>query len=236
MGARLVQDIWGKPFQDAVTGVTAKLDNVLPDDIRQEAARNQRSLVVMTGTSRDYAPYHELMAQLRACMAEGRRVSLRYQSFSRVATDRAVDPYALSLRWGNWYLIGYCHLREELRTFRIDRIQDCRALEDKFTLPKDFDAKAYLEESMRWDNPNEVVVRMEAEIAPRIREMAGDWMRVADNADGSVTVRFNVDNFNWAAGWVLSWGRLARALAPPELIARVKAFARDVIAQYEGDD
>jgi predicted DNA-binding transcriptional regulator YafY len=236
MGARLVQDIWGKPFQDAVTGVTAKLDNVLPDDIRQEAARNQRSLVVMTGTSRDYAPYHELMAQLRACMAEGRRVSLRYQSFSRVATDRAVDPYALSLRWGNWYLIGYCHLREELRTFRIDRIQDCRALEYKFPLPKDFDAKAYLEESMRWDNPNEVVVRMEAEIAPRIREMAGDWMRVADNADGSVTVRFNVDNFNWAAGWVLSWGRLARALAPPELIARVKAFARDVIAQYEGDD
>jgi predicted DNA-binding transcriptional regulator YafY len=233
MGARLVQDIWGKPFQDAVTGVTAKLDNVLPDDIRQEVARNQRSLVVMTGTSRDYAPYHALMARLRDCMAEGRRVSLRYQSFSRVATDRKVDPYALSLRWGNWYLIGYCHLREELRTFRIDRIQDCTVLEGKFTLPKDFDAKAYLEETMRWDNPYEVVVRMEEEIAPRIREMAGDWMRVEDNADGSVIVRFDADNLNWAAGWVLSWGSLARAIAPPELIERVIGSARDVIAQYE---
>ncbi len=232
MGARLVQDIWGKPFQDAVTGVTAKLDNVLPDDIRHEVARNQRSLVVMTGTSRDYAPYHALMAQLRDCMAEGRRVTLRYQSFSRVATDRVVDPYALSLRWGNWYLIGYCHLRQELRTFRIDRILDCTALEGKFTLPKDFDAKAYLEETMRWDKRYEVVVRMEEAIAPRIREMAGDWMRVADNDDGSVTVRFDADNLNWAAGWVLSWGRLARAIAPPELIERVTGSAREVIAQY----
>ena len=61
MGARLIDDIWGKTFQDAVTGVTAKLDNVLPDDIRQEAGRAQRSLVVVTGTSRDYAPYHDLM-------------------------------------------------------------------------------------------------------------------------------------------------------------------------------
>ena len=236
MGARLVQDIWGKPFQDAVTGVTAKLDNVLPDDIREEVSRAQRSLVVMTGTSRDYAPYHELMACLRDCMAEGRVVTLRYHSFARVVTDRTVDPYALSLRWGNWYLIGYCHLRDELRTFRIDRIKDCTVLGQTFTLPKDFDAKAYLEETMRWDNQYEVVVRMEEEVAPRMREMAGDWMRVEDNPDGSVTVRFEVDNFNWATGWVLSWGRLARAVAPAELIKRVRQAAHDVIAQYPTGD
>lgn len=235
MGAQLVQDIWGKPFQDAVTGVTAKLDNVLPDDIRQEASRAQRSLVVMTGASRDYAPYHGLMATLRDCMAEGRGVSLRYHSFARVETDRTVDPYALSFRWGNWYLIGYCHLREELRTFRIDRIKACTALETSFELPRDFDAKSYLEETMRWDNQYEVAVRLEETVASRIREMAGDWMRVSDNADGSVIVRFDVDNFDWATGWVLSWGRLARALAPPELVERVQESAREVIGLY-GED
>ena len=236
MGAQLVQDIWGKPFQDAVTGVTAKLDNVLPDDIRQEVSRAQRSLVVMTGSSRDYTPYHELMACLRDCMAEEVSVSLRYHSFSRVETDRKVDPYALSFRWGNWYLIGYCHLRKELRTFRIDRIRDCTVLGQTFRLPRDFDAKTYLEDTMRWDNQYEVVVRLEEEIAPRIREMASDWMRVSDNVDGSVTVRFDVDNLNWATGWVLSWGRLARALEPPALIERVKNTARDVIDQYQPEE
>ncbi len=234
MGASLVQDIWGKPFRDAVTGVTAKLDNVLPDDIREEVQRSQRSLVVMTGTSRDYSPFHGLMATLRDCMADGKQVRMRYHSFSRMETDRVVDPYALSFRWGNWYLIGYCHMRKEKRTFRIDRINHLEALNRSFKLPQDFDAKAYLEKTMTWENRYVVVVQMDREVAETMRERETDWMRVSDNPDGSVTVRFDVDDFNWAAGWVLSWGKHAKALAPPELIERVKQAAQDLLRQYEG--
>ena len=236
MGARLVHDIWGKPFQDAVTGVTAKLDNVLPDDIRQEVRRAQRSLVVMTGSARDYSPYHAQMATLRDCMAESRRARLRYHSFSRVETDRLIDPYALSFRWGNWYLVGFCHLRGEMRTFRVDRILAVEPLIEGFKFPDDFDAKTYMEESMRWENQYEVVVRMASEAATRMREREDEWMKVKDNADGSVTVRFEVDNLDWASGWVMSWGKLAKVEAPPELIERVMDLARDVIAQYASED
>ena len=233
MGARLVTDFWGKTFQDAATGVTAKLDNVLPDDLREEARRAQQSLIVLAGTSRDYTPYHELMATLRDCMAHDRRVLIRYHSFSRIESDRKVDPYALSYRWGNWYLIGYCHLRRELRTFRIDRINNHQVLDETFSRPKDFDPKAYLEDSMQWDNQIQVVVWMAPEVADRMNERASDWMQVENNPDGSVTVRFDVDNLNWAAGWVLSWGKLARALEPPELVSRVVEAAGEVIKLYD---
>ena len=233
MGAHLVQDIWGKTFQNAVIGLTAKLDNVLPDDIRQEVQRAQRSLVVMTGSSRDYSPYHKMMATLRDCMANQQRVLIHYHSFSRVQTERKVDPYALSFRWGNWYLIGYCHLRGEMRTFRIDRINDLQLLDEGFAIPHDFDAKSYLEETMRWENRIDVVVRMDEEAAPQLRERSSDWMQVSDNPDGSVTVRFDVDNLNWATGWVLSWGKCAIALEPPELIERVKRSARELLEVYE---
>jgi len=233
MGARLVNDIWGKPLHDAVTGVTAKLDNVLPDDIRQEVQRSQRSLAVLTGTARDYSPFHDLMAELRDCMAAGQRVLIRYHSFSRVETERKVDPYGLSFRWGNWYLIGFCHLRGEMRTFRIDRIRKCKTLDEPFTLPKNFNAKAYMEESMRWENRYQVVVRIESEAAADMRERESEWMKVTDNPDGSVTVRFDVDDLNWATGWVLSWGQLAKALAPPELIGRVMEAAQEVLDRYD---
>jgi predicted DNA-binding transcriptional regulator YafY len=233
MGARLVEDIWGKPFQEAVTGVTAKLDNVLPDDMRQEVQRAQRNLVVMMGTARDYSPYQNMMTTLRDCMAKSQRIELLYNSFSRIETERKVDPYALSLRWGNWYLIGYCHMRKELRTFRVDRINKLRAIKEHFEFPKNFDAKVYLEESMRWENQYEVVVWMAPEVAAEMRERASDWMRVSDNPDGSVTVRFEVENFNWATGWVLSWGRLAKALEPPELIERIRESAQALLKQYE---
>ena len=233
MGAQLVGDFWGTSFKDAITGVTAKLDNVLPDDIRHEVQRAQRSLVVLTSTSRDYTPYHALMAELRDCMAEGQQVKLRYHSFSRMETDRLVDPYALSFRWGNWYLIGYCHMRDELRTFRIDRILKMEKPETEFKIPLDFDAKAYLEETMHFTNQYRVVVRMDPEAAPRMRERADDWMQVSDNEDGSVDVVFDVDNLDWAAGFVLSWGRLARALEPPELAERVQKAARELLEKYE---
>jgi predicted DNA-binding transcriptional regulator YafY len=232
MGARLIQDIWGKSFQDAVTGVTAKLDNVLPDDIRQEAGRAQRSLVVVTGTSRDYAPFHDLMVTLRECMAQSQQISMSYHSFSRVQTERVVDPYALSLRWGNWYLVGYCHLREELRTFRIDRISELQPREETFAFPKDFDAKAYLEKSMRWENRYEIVVWASPQISAEMNERAGDWIKVENHPDGSATVRFEVDNLNWATGWVLSWGRTVKVLAPPELVERVKEDAEEILKIY----
>jgi len=58
-------------------------------------------------------------------------------------------------------------------------------------------------------------------------------MQVENNPDGSVTVRFDVDNLNWAAGWVLSWGKLARALEPPELVSRVVEAAGEVIKLYD---
>ena len=234
MGTQVIKDIWGKTFQDAVTGVTAKLDNVLPDDMRQEVQRAQRSLVVMAGTSRDYSRCHELMADLRDGMAEGQQVRLRYHSFSRMETERIVDPYALSFRWGNWYLIGFCHLRGEMRIFRIDRIKGFERLPGHFKIPKDFDARKYLEENMRWENQYEITVQMAPEAAPEMRERSGDWLKVSENdEDDSVTVRFEVDNLNWAAGWVLSWGRLARAIAPPELVEKVKAAAQQLLAQYD---
>jgi predicted DNA-binding transcriptional regulator YafY len=232
MGARLVQDIWGKPFQDAVTGVTAKLDNVLPDDMRQEVQRIQRNLVVMMGTARDYAPYQDIMIALRDSMAALKRVHFNYLSFARIETSRKVDPYALSFRWGNWYLIGYCHMRQELRTFRVDRIKKLKTLEEHFQYPRDFDAKTYLEETMRWENRYQVAVRMAPDVATEMRQRASDWMKVSDNPDGSVTVRFDVDNLDWATGWVLSWGQLARALEPPELVSSIRKSAQALLAQY----
>ena len=124
-------------------------------------------------------------------------------------------------------------MRKELRTFRVDRINKLNVLNERFDFPKDFDAKTYLEETMRWENRYQVVVWMAPEVAAEMRKRASDWMKVSDNPDGSVTVRFDVENFNWATGWVLSWGRLAKALEPPELITLIRESAQALLKQYE---
>ncbi len=232
MGAHLVGEVWGQTYRDAVTSVTAKLDNVLPDDLRQDVARARQSLVISELSAKDYRPWEPFIHKLRECIAERRCVRLVYRGFTLEETCRDVEPYALTFHGGLWYLVGYCHLREAMRTFRVDRIQDLSALRTSFTLPRDFSAREYITRTMRFENHYEVVVHLDARVAPYVREHQGHWMALTDHADGSVTVRFGVSGLNWAMGWVLSYGSAAEVLEPSELVTRVREAAAEIVERY----
>jgi len=234
MGANLVREVWGQTYDDAVTAVTAKLDNVLPDDLREEVTRARQSLVVGGLTRMDYRPWETTIHTLRRCIGDRRCVRLLYRGFARQEdTDRVVEPYALTLKWGLWYLVGFCHLRQELRTFRVDRIQQVTSLKDRFTMPRDFSVREYLARSMRFEPAYTVGVHLEASVAPDVRERHGHWMDMTDHADGSITVRFGVAGLAWATGWVLTHGPAAKVLEPPELAALVRAAAEGIVGRYE---
>ena len=233
MGANLVREVWGQTYDDAVTAVTAKLDNVLPDDLRQEVDLARQSLVVGGWARRDYRPWEPVIHTLRQCIGERRCVRLLYRGLSRQQdTDRVVDPYALAFQWGLWYLAGFCRLRQDLRTFRVDRIQRAEPLEDRFKMPRDFSVREYLARSMRFEPAYTVMVRLEGSIAADVRDRHGHWMEIADEADGSATARFGVVSLEWTTGWVLSHGAAAEVLQPPELIDRVQEAARGALRRY----
>ena len=64
---------------------------------------------------------------LREALRTRTTVSLQYYTPNTDAlTERRVDPLAVSLHDGHWYLRGWCHLRKDLRSFRVDRIEECR--------------------------------------------------------------------------------------------------------------
>jgi predicted DNA-binding transcriptional regulator YafY len=233
MGANLVREVWGQTYDDAATAATAKLDNVLPDDLRHEVDQAQQSLVVSGWARRDYRPWEPTIHALRQCIGERRCVRLLYRGRARQeGTERVVDPYALTFQWGLWYLVGYCRLREDLRTFRVDRIQHIALLEDRFARPRDFSVREYLARSMRIEPNYAVAVHLQASVAFSVRERHGHWMEITDHADGSITARFGVATLDWATGWVLSHGAAAKVLEPQELIARVLESAEGALRRY----
>ena len=139
LGTSLVGEMWGQLYREAAEGALAKLDNVLPDEQRREAAWARRSLVA-TGMHRaDPSLLSPLLDKIRTGARQQRQVRIRYQgSTSDQTSERLVDPYALAHRSGWWYLVGYCHLRQGLRTFRVDRILELELLSQKFQKPEDF--------------------------------------------------------------------------------------------------
>ena len=235
LGANLIKEVWGKSYRDAASSATAKLDNVLPDELLQEVSRAQEALVV-TGLHRfDYSPWEHFLDDLRHCIEDRRQVHLIYRAFSRQeTTEREVDPYALVHQWGVWYLVGHCHLRGEKRIFRVDRIQALTPMETPFVRPADFSVREYMARSFEPSEPvYEVEVRFDPPVAPLVKEEHANWRHLTENPDGSVTVTFMSPDLDWPVSFVLRYGEAATVIRPPELVEKVKAKIKAIAARYE---
>jgi predicted DNA-binding transcriptional regulator YafY len=228
--------MWGQLYQEAAQGALAKLDNVLPDEQRADISWAQRSLVA-TGMHRAdptiLSPFLEI---IRRGARQHHQLKMTYQSgLESGTTARVIDPYSLVHRAGWWYLVGYCHLRQALRTFRVDRIQDLEQLDMTFQMPGDFDVREYLNTAFK-DQP---VVRASLHFLPQAVHIAfanrSIWESCQENPDGSVEVEVEAPDLYWMASLVLSFGGWVTVLEPPELCKIVREWALATAAQYEND-
>jgi predicted DNA-binding transcriptional regulator YafY len=234
LGASLVEEIWGVSYHDAVVAARAKLDNVLPEALLEEVKQAEQGLVATGWFRRDYGPWAPVIDDLRRCVAHRQQIWLAYRSFRQERTERTVDPYALALQWGHWYLIGYCHLREDMRTFRVDRVEEVVATGEQSEVPRDFSAREYLQR-MAVERPtayHRVVVHFEPEVAHLVRERRETWQDLAEHQDGSVTLSFDSSDLAWPRRWVLSWQDSATVLGPAELVRMVREAAEAISARY----
>lgn len=84
------------------------------------------------------------LRELERAVADGYSVKIVYhKSGEKQLYDRLVDPYKISY-WNNkWYVIGFCHLRNDIRSFRVDRIESLILTENTFNLPENFSARDF---------------------------------------------------------------------------------------------
>jgi predicted DNA-binding transcriptional regulator YafY len=232
MGANLVEQLWGQTYRDDVTAVTAKLDNVLPENLRQRVYDAQQSLLIGKLSWRDAQTIDPIVHILRTCIGERLQVRLVYQRYDFAVSERTVDPYALIFNSGQWYLAGYCHLREEMRIFRVDRIQQAKQGDKTFKRPRDFNAKEFFDTSLRYDLRYQVVIHIAPEAAPHVRREHSSWLEFEEQEDGSAVVRFGTGGLDWPVSWVLGFGGLARALEPPELVEFTRQQAQAVLDKH----
>ncbi|MEM7802248.1 MAG: YafY family protein [Chloroflexota bacterium] len=137
-----------------LAGITAaseraihKIERVMPQRmIDQLNVLNE--VVEMEPVETWYALSADVVLDLSQAVYDQQAVWIAYGDRERQTTRRKVDPYALVFMIGMWYVVGYCHLREALRTFRVDRIQSLKKLSLRFEKPEDFDAQQMVEESI----------------------------------------------------------------------------------------
>ncbi len=234
LGTSLVREMWGKLYQEAAQGAIAKLDNVLPDEQRHEIAWARRSLVT-AGVHR--APLDALtpvLEKARRAIREQRRVELVYRSGSQPEPHhRQVDPYALVHRWGWWYLFGHCHLRNAIRSFRLDRVVELILLDTTFQLPADFNIQDYISKGLPSVTQLQWRMQFVREGRPIAEQNRSVWDAFEEQADGSVIVTASAPDLQWAASMVISFGPLVTVVEPDELRHTVCEWAKGIAAHYE---
>jgi len=233
LGTSLVSDMWGQLYQEAAKGALAKLDRLLPDEQRAEAAWARRSLVTIGLHRAELDVLAPILEKLRRAIRELRQVEMRYHSTTRPHPEaRRFEPYALAHRWGWWYVVGFCQLRQELRTFRVDRILEINLTSQVFQIPPDFDAHEYLKRDFQGQPHVQARLRFTPEAAHIAIANRASWEGLEEQPDGSVVVVTSYPDLDWAASGVLAYGLIVEVLDPPELRQFVRVQAQAILAHY----
>jgi len=126
----------GKTAQDLLENV---LRNVPPvnqsyiDSLSDLIKVNQSEAVLEKCINESY------LQAIREAIEKNRRLKIEYFSFNNnEMTTRKIDPYYLEIREGCYHLICYCHLREEIRDFRVSRMKSVEILNETFKRPENF--------------------------------------------------------------------------------------------------
>ena len=234
VGTSLMSEAWGELYRDAAQSAMAKIENILPNEQRSEINWAHRSLVATNLYRADLASLSPLMEQLRIATHERQPISMVYQSLSNSKVEkRKVDPYALIFRSGWWYLVGYCHTRAALRTFRVDRIQKLTLLNQNFTVPDDFNIHAYLEAEFKEGNVIRARLHFISEAAQMAKGNRSLWEALQENPDGSVDTVLTSPELSFLASMVMSFGPCATVLEPPELRAVIRDWAQSMADLYK---
>jgi predicted DNA-binding transcriptional regulator YafY len=211
----------------AVAGALAKIERVLPEATRARIQAVERTVVF--GQRIAEAPPPTLaVTTLSAAVQAGRSVRLSYRAGDTGATERTFDPYGVVAHHGAWYTIGYCHLRQDQRTFRLDRIVQIEPTEAHFARPEDFDALATVRQSIA-SIPNtwqlEVWLSTTAAHAQLLTSLPPTSFTAAD--DG-VMLRSEIADLHAAAQDLASLGVRFVIHNPPELRTHLRRYALDL--------
>lgn len=214
---------------DLVGSALAKVIRALPESVGRQAAalREHASAAPDRHSAR---PDPDTTSALVAAVAARRRVRVGYRSEAGQEWEAEVDPWAVVVRHGHWYLLCHSHRADATRTYRVDRVRSVQQTADTFEPPAGLDPVAALEENLGtgWEFTTRVLFDGPlGEVAPWIRRPMG---RLEPSGAGCVLVGTTSNPAMYAQEWLARVPFAFRVEGGPELRAAVATLASRLAA------
>ncbi len=208
----------------AVESVLAKVERVLPQATRTRIQAVEQT-VIFERSFFHAAPSAAAVTVLSSAVQTGQCVRLQYRSARSEVTERVFDPHGVVYHAGLWYTIGYCHLRQGQRLFRLDRIQQVEVTSEMFSPPVNFDALEAVQRALAsvprvW----QIEVWLETTLEGVLRQTRFP-KAMFEEADNGVLLRVDVEDLPWMARFLAGLGLPLIIHHPPELRTVLRHYA-----------
>lgn len=235
LAEKLLVQYEGTPIYDSLCSVFEKIEDSLPDKVSMDSTREQEKFTVIPpfSTTIDAAVWETMIN----CLRKSRQVRIQYKTPGKEPESRIIDPYHAVRFEGDWYVMGHCHLRDEIRTFSLSRIIKAKKTGNSFQIPENFDFQKLSGShfGVHWGNGEiEVKIRFKMRVADYVRERV--WhvnQELEDCRNGDIILSLTVNHLLELKRWVLSWGNDAQVLSPDTFIQDIKQTLLNAAREYE---
>lgn len=173
-----------------------------------------------------------VVAAVTDALAAGRRLRMTYWVPARdEATVRDVDPIRMFTADGVPYLVGWCRLVDDLRTFRLDRALEVAVLDIDADVPDEARQRA-LDAGVFTPAPDDRLVTLEVDPAARWVADYYPCESVVERGDGGLVVTLRARDDAWLRRLALGLAGSGRIVDPPEIAGAVRADAAAALARY----
>jgi proteasome accessory factor B len=210
------------PFLSDLDSVIGKVAASSPHSTVNHLERIVQVFAPLRRGTRSYSDKSDLLWQLRKALLLQRTIELTYK---KPGADKVsaylVDPYTVVLYEHGLYIRGYSHQSQAERLFAVDRMKKVVMTEESFELPASYSATdRYANQfGLIEESPQEVRIWFSPDVAHLMLER--QWhptQRIKKLKNGSVEITLYAGGLDEIAWWVLSWGKEAKVLSPPELV------------------
>lgn len=213
---------------DLVGGALGKIVRALPEPVAAQAEAVRRTAAAAPDRSAARPDPDTTTALVHAC-AQHLRVRIDYRSEAGSQWVTEVDPWAIVVRHGRWYLLCRSHSADAVRAYRIDRVREVEVLETGFVPPADLDPVAMLEDHLAagWEYETEVVIDAAIEaVAPCVPRALG---RLEPTGAATCRLLGTTSNPAWYAEELAALPAPFRIVKCAELQAAARALGRRLL-------
>ena len=171
----------------------------MPLDLKSRVRALTETITLDPSPTSSAPPREDVLSTMSSAAQLRQRVHVRYHPNQGEDTERDFDPYGLTYYQHRWYAVGYCHLRQDLRSFRLDRVTQIRMIHAHFDRPAGFDPLSHLMQAIA-TMPRRFAFELllKTDIATARREVF-DVLGILEAAEDGVILRGSVEDLDWLA-------------------------------------